>query len=265
VLSRRGLTSTQLTVETRERAPLIFGPGAGWEAAKQTEFVVSPSGKVEGIAGMPAYLHGSAHRDMFPAATFKVTYSEPGSFSVTVNRVARAGARLVLSVDGTRVGEKEFPAGEQDMATSATLEAKVPAGEHTIRLENTGADWVQIQRFTLSPYTSALAALGKVGKDFAVVWVYNRAAFGPAGEEGTSASGKITLAGLQPGSFKVTWWDTRDGKPASEEEVSMTASAPLVLQTPAVGYDMAAFVVRSAQKAAKKTESAKAASKPGRP
>jgi tetratricopeptide (TPR) repeat protein len=41
------------------------------------------------------------------------------------------------------------------------LTAALPAGKHRVRIENTGADWVVLARFTLSPYGPSRQALAK--------------------------------------------------------------------------------------------------------
>jgi len=281
LLSRRGLLPVAAGVETKERAPLSFGPGLGWAQTKQTEWVVSPSGAVEGLGGMPSFLQGNAHREMFPGATFKVTYAEPGTFTVTVGQVAKAGAHLTIAVDGALAADKEFPAAERDTRVNETLEVKVAAGAHTIRVENTGADWVVIRQFTLAPYVAALGVRGKAGKDYAALWLYNRLNSAPApgsrtgsensenptpvreiGERTPSSGassgeagigGKVMVAGLQPGSYRAVWWDTYAGKPDSEETVEADSGAPLTLTTPAIARDAAVYLTRIGAKAARTT------------
>jgi hypothetical protein len=256
LLSKRGLLPIAAGTQTAESGPLTFGPGGGWSATKQTEFTVLPSGAVDGIGMMPAYLQGSAHREMFGSATFKVTYPQAGTFSLTVGIAAKAGAHVVISVDGQKTVEKDFPAAEKDTAVNATLEAKVPAGAHTILVENTGADWVTLKRFALTPYAPALAALGKGGKDYAALWVYAR------GETPSSGiSGKLTIPGLQAGAYKATWWDTAAGKPLNEESVTVASGSPLALTTPAITRDAALYIMKTAEKTAVKPAVKKAKGK----
>jgi hypothetical protein len=240
---RRGLARAAVTVETgaeAPRGPLSFGPGGGWAEATQTEFEVGPSGDVPGIGAMPAYLHGNFHRALFPAAVFKVTYPADGTFAVSLRQVARAGARLVISVDGAAAASRDFPAGPGDAATSETLEAKVPAGPHTIKVENTGADWAVIRRFTLAPYVSALAAQGRASADFAILWIYNRAA--SDGRSAPGVKGTVTVPGLAPGRYSAAWWDTEKGEVLSREPATVAADRVLRLKTPAVARDVAVYV-----------------------
>ncbi len=225
-------------VETAAQGSVVFGPGAGWGTAKQTEFTLGPSGDVAGIGGLPAFFQGNAHREMLPGATFHVTFREPGTCRVTVRQAAKAGARLVLRVDGTEAASRDFPAAASDTPANVIVEATVPAGAHAVRIENTGADWVVIEKIAFAPYGPTLRALAKAGPNRAAVWVF------PAAPGGAATTGRITLPGLASGAYTVTWWDTRTGRALSTQTVSAAPNKPLVLQTPPVTDDIAAFIVR---------------------
>jgi hypothetical protein len=54
-----------------------FGPGGGWGQAKRTEFAVLPSGEVEGVADMPAFLQGKANAALFPHARLRPIFPRP--------------------------------------------------------------------------------------------------------------------------------------------------------------------------------------------
>lgn len=250
MLSRRGLFPAAAGVQTEERAALEFGPGAGWTTAKQTEYTVLPTGVVEGLGHLPAYFQGVAHRNMFPAATFKVNYPTAGTFALIVQRVSAAGGKLRISIDGATAVEKDFPGIGKETAVRETLEAQVPAGAHEVKVENTGPDWVVVERIRLAPYAPALGLLGRTGKDYAVLWAYRRP--GHESDKVGEVTGKVTLAGLQSGSYKVAWWDPQVGKPLSEEMAEVSGSEPLVLETPPVAKDLAVYVVRTGEKVAAK-------------
>lgn len=248
LLSKRGLLPAAATVETRERAPLVFGPGEGWGSTKKVEWVIPSSGTVEGLASMPAYFQGSAHRDMFPSATFKVNYPQEGSFSVTIGKVSRAGGHLTVSVDGAAIAEKDFPGSGKDSTVHAQITAKVPTGSHVVKVENTGQDWVQVNQFRLEPYAPSLMAVGRSAKDYAALWIANRGA--------SPAIGKISLSGMQQGTYKATWWDTAAAKPLSEDSATVSGASPLVLESPSVERDVALFLTRTNEKAASKPAAA---------
>jgi hypothetical protein len=176
---------------------------------------------------------------MFPSATFKATYPEPGTFAVAVGSVAKAGGNLTVLLDGNTAAQKSFAAGDKDHAVGETVEVKVPSGEHSLRIENSGADWITIRRITFAPLGPALGIMGKSARDYAVFWLTNRLASRPDG-----VKGKLTIPGLAAGSYKVTWWDTTTGKPTGDSSATATAGA-LTVDTPAIVHDVAVTVATS--------------------
>jgi hypothetical protein len=231
-----GMKNIAPSVLTDESGAVSLGPGGGWGAAKQTRFLVSSAGEVPGIETLPSFLQGKNHADLFTGADFQVEYAKPGAFSVTVRQAAKAGAHLVLSVDGKIAAEQDFPASANDTSLDKTVTAQVPAGKHTVRLSNTGTDWVVLNRITLSPYGSALKAIGKANGTQATLWI-RRVAPGEGG-------GTVTLpsSALKPGKYDVFWWDTLAGREISRETITIKSGTEATLKTPTVTQDIAVFV-----------------------
>ena len=126
-----GLTAQHLTVTTKERGALRFAPGGSWGTAKQSEFVVGSGGAPAGIGQYPAFLQGQGHRAMTATPlTFHVAYPQAGTFSVAFGQIAKAGAHVVLKVDGTGA-VADFAASDADHAPkpgTELLTLPVPAG-----------------------------------------------------------------------------------------------------------------------------------------
>jgi len=57
-------------------------------------------------------------------------------------------------------------------------------------------------------------------------------------------SGTLQVPGLAAGSYHVAWMDTRTGTIVSEETLAATGAGPLVLTTPPVWNDIAAWINR---------------------
>ncbi len=243
----RGLAPGAVSVSTEGRAPLAFSPGGGSEKGAGGEFTVTPSGTIDNIAQCPSFLHGAAHKELAAGATFKVDYAHEGTFAVEIAKAAKGGASVTVAVDGAVKATKPFAAADADKPVDAQIEVTVPAGSHTVRVQNSGADWVLVRRFVLAGYASSLGVVGKSSKDYAVAWLHNRADTGGAAPQPTS--GKVTVAGLQAGTFRATWWDTSTGKAISEETANSTGREPLSLTTPPVVRDVALYVVRANEKA----------------
>ena len=246
------LVSTTLQVDCPQMTALRFGPGGGFSKATQDEFVVGKEGAPQGIDQYPTFLQGAAHRDMMPKPlTLHVRYAQAGTFAVTVEKIAKAGAHLKVSVDGKAV-ERDYAAANADYAPKPeqqTTQVEVGQGMHDITVENTGKDWVVARQFALSNYTGALAANARVGKDFAAAWVYHRGNIyeSRSRESGLeTATGKVLLTGLQPGKYRYTWWDTATGKSLSADDIAVDKTKESVeVTTPPVKFDVALYVTKA--------------------
>ncbi len=248
--AQKGLTSLTMPVSTSQKADLRFGPGGGFAAAGQTDFVVGESGAPPGMDKFPSFLQGQAHREMIPKPlTFQVSFAQPGKFGVTLGQVSKAGAHLKVTVDGKTV-ERDFATADKDHAPKAgeaTLQAEVPAGSHSIAVENTGRDWVSVREFSFSDYAPALEAKARINKDYAAVWLYHRSQWdAPKDAHLTPASGRILLTGLQSGKYRATWWDTREGRSIDASDINVTKDkeSPTVA-TPPIERDVALYVTRA--------------------
>lgn len=229
-----GLKTIRPEIETAQAGSVSFGPGTGWGKSEQTEFTVPSSGIVEGIGKMSGYLQGQANRALFPNATFQTDYRQAGEFVVVMRQASRNGAHPVIFLDGRRVAERDFPAQAGDQNINVTLSVPVPAGKHTIRLENTGADWVVISRITLTPYGASLRALGKANRNHAFAWVY-----GGDTKKTAGIAGKVTIPNLTPGRYRVQWWNTTTGEVLTTRTVTVAADKRLTVETPSVTSDVA--------------------------
>ncbi|MBM3495829.1 MAG: DUF5060 domain-containing protein [Armatimonadetes bacterium] len=249
--SRKGLMPAPVSVTTTGQGPLTLRPGAGWAGGKVTEVTVPAGGDARTdrtFSAIPSYLQGKAHKEMFQSLTLKLVLAQPGSCSVTLAQVARAGAHVAISVDGKLAAEKAFAAAQSDRTVNDTIKAPVPAGEHIVKIENTGDDWAVIAGITLDPYAPALGVLGKSNSDYGVLWLYNRT--------GSAVSGKVAVAGVQAGSYDVVWFDTETGKATKRETVTVRPKSSLALTTPAIKTDTAMYFSRSGAKAARERETA---------
>ena len=242
---RDGLRQSVPAVETAERADLGFGAGGGFGGGGQNEFEVTAQGAPAGAEKLSPYLQGDNNRHLMPKPlVFRVNYARAGQFRVLFSQISRNGAHPKLSMDGQSV-EADFPARDKDYEPALaerTLQVAVPAGAHTVTLENSGKDWAQIKQFVLSDYASALGAYALSGPDFLAGWVYQRANILAEPEKlGASTIGQFALTGLRAGQYRATWWNTQTGQPISSEPIRVGAQGA-VLQTPAVTRDVALFV-----------------------
>jgi hypothetical protein len=244
------LQPINVEVQTPKIGPLEFGPGMDWGPWKTTDFVVHPSGQIDGIGGMAEYMQGKGNKDMFSFASFKLDFPSEGTFSIAMSQIAPKGAILSASLDGAppiklnlQAPPPPFARGgdrppQRDVLLNVTLSIPIPAGPHTLRLENPGEDWVRLKSFVLNPYAPQVGVLAKANDHFAILWVYRRESSGP-----DPIIASLRVPGLTSGTYQITWWDTQTAT-VSKTETVQVSSGPLQLTTPPVKKDIALWITR---------------------
>jgi hypothetical protein len=83
-----------------------------------------------------------------------------------------------------------------------------------------------------------------VCEEYAVLWVFNRR----EDLRTTGLKGRLSLAGMRPGEYRLTWFDTQKGEPAAPQPVTIAASGLLEIETPVVAEDIAAWITAKGPK-----------------
>jgi hypothetical protein len=116
---------------------------------------VEADGSISPADAKVLYLvHGDLHRPKFGRGpTFRVRVARPGSLALHVNSVTQVGAVLVVRLDGQEVVRRALPDrdGRGDpFVNEYDEEVTVPLapGDHTVQVDNEGADWVTVDRYT---------------------------------------------------------------------------------------------------------------------
>lgn len=248
IRGRTDLEPIDVLADTGGRGLLSFGPGIDWAPSLTTDYVVKQTGKVEGLGGMSAYLQGDSNREMFPHAEFSVDFPEDGTFAVRFNQLSTDGANVELAVDGevrSSVTLDPPSADDEEQARPSPLRlaisTPISAGEHTIRLTNTGADWIRIGEITLTPYAPELAVKAKGNDELVVLWAYRRDDTTiPKGESESLAT--LAVPDMPAGSYAVQWIDTMSGEVVGLLEVAISEDGPLTLNPPPITTDIAAVI-----------------------
>ena len=130
-------------------------PGWGLPAPKGP-VAVDPLLAVPANVRLPRTLHGVRnHLDLHNPVEFAVDYAEPGAFAVRVGQTSGyGGSSLILSLDGTEALRKDFAGETQTVLTQyqGYYSVPVPAGRHVIRVNNDGADWLEVEAYRLCNY-----------------------------------------------------------------------------------------------------------------
>ena len=244
---QNALTKSTPQVTGSALGPLAFSPGGGWGTATQSTFTIGGSAP-DGIGSAPSYLQGFYHLSMTPYGyTFLVNYPQNGTFSVQVLQIASAGAGLEIFLDGNLRTNISFPSPGSDTSTNFTASIPISAGPHSINITNNGLDWILLGNLTLNPYVSALGAYAVGTNNWQALWIWNRTNVFAA-TLGPGVSGTVAIAGLDPGTYTGTWWDTFGAGALSNFTFNVTSSnAPVPLATPPVLRSVALYIGIAAQ------------------
>jgi len=221
---------------------VVISAKEAWGDTSYAEFTVENNGDVSGGV-LNHYLQGEAWNKVRIEPVFNVDYPADGEFIIHVGSVSQ-GARLVVNVDGKDVLSKEFLAGSGDgpwMKSSFRKDLKayqcyygtaekiwLAKGKHTIRISNTGKDWLGIKRIVLTNYKGGRTANARiagmaVGRDI-LLWIQNKDY-----DHGNMMRSKTEpvpienaffyLYDIRAGKYNIAWYDT------SSADIISTASA----------------------------------------
>lgn len=257
-----------------ETTPVMNEPGSGgvkysdaaiktndaWGDTSYKEFRIDRAGNMSGGV-VNSYLHGNLKMDMRIEPVFRVNYPCDGKLVLHIDMVSQ-GARLIVYLDGKEVLSKELPAGAGEgpwkrslyrkdhniyqCVYDTGLEVDIPNGEHTIKLANTGPDWVRIKTITFTNYVSQEFADARIlclraGKDM-LIWVQNKAYNSKNFKNGEAPlpvnGASFGITGLKDGQYEIEWWDTSEGKIFKREDISAGDSG-LKVDLPEFNKDIA--------------------------
>jgi hypothetical protein len=156
-------------------------------------------------------VHGQYHRNMAPNPVFILAANDPLEFAVTLSRIARSGARLVLLLDGNAVLRRDFPSASADVASNEEFRIRIPAGRHRLEVRNEGLDWFQVRDYLVTNWVQRPVALVRGNTNRILIWIYDRLYdFARLdGYEQTAAiqATQLSLAGICEGEYRVEQFD----------------------------------------------------------
>ncbi len=222
--------------------------------------IVIQNGKAGGDLPASGFLHGKQnHPDLHNPLTFKVNLDRPTQFDIEVSEVSGSGgANLTVMLDGDRVLTREFadPDGSNKTETlnqyAGTFGFEIPAGRHTIVVENTGADWVKVgYRFKnfVRKATPPMEIKAILGNDTVIAWLrtegrsWRRAIVGKTTFPPVAPS-VVGLDGLAAGTWKIQVWDTWTGKVRDERLETVGNRGKIRVRVPSFSGDLALKLVR---------------------
>ena len=220
-------------------ADLTLTPTGGWAALTDTLLRIDETGAiVPAGASTGTFLYGSQWNTQYRRPPkFVFVMPQAGKFQVRTGGQTGQAPKIALWLDGVKVLD-------QAAAVNQTYSIDVPAGSHTVKVDNTGIDWILIASYTITGIGSAADAyiLQSADKNRAAGWVlnnrYNHEVLKNSGIPPVASGAVLQVPGQVNGTYLVRYYDCLTGALLSSETVS-TNSGALRLQLPDFQWDIA--------------------------
>jgi hypothetical protein len=168
-----------------------------------------------------------------------VLFPVAGKFKVTMGSEKAEAPTIAIYLDNKLVINKAA-------APKTTYAINVPAGLHSIKVDNLGADWIsiaayQIEGIVVAPH--AVYAVRATNGEMAAGWVhntkYNWRQVRDNGVPAAVVNGSIALSDLQNGIYKVSFYDCATGAFLSNTTGLSAQNGSLKFDVPTFLWDLA--------------------------
>ena len=243
---------------------LVFDSGiAGFRAGpeNQPRTVTIQDGSVSGDKLLSNLLHGAVnHPELRNPVTFELKLTRSTHFDVEVGDVSGyGGANLRIYFDSELVMSREFAntntAGKTDTLHqyAGKYGIDIPAGRHTLRVENTGNDWLACTYRFKNLITSSrppLAIWASLGNNTALIWAKVqgrtwRRVIAKKDVPSPVPPTVIGLEGLASGAWNAEIWDTRTGIVVATRRLTVSRDGHARFDIPSVDKDVAIKLTRN--------------------
>ena len=246
------------------RDAVIAPRATGWTKPEHNEFAVLADGSLAGDRQPPMLLQGDGHRDLRNPPTFVVTFPRPGKFIVRVGRVSRAGL-LRIWVDDREVLSRDLPCAQGlgkessfrpqwnlwETLYDEDIAVVVPAGQHRLRVDNGGKDWVAVSCYVFTGCRVLdrpdVLVYGMATDQLTLLWLQNREStwynHAGGGDVGHVDAFRVQVGGLPDGHYRLQWWETWQGRMARESEADVM-DGKLTINVPRLQTDTAIKIRR---------------------
>jgi hypothetical protein len=194
-------------------ASLQLFPTLGWSALADSNFSIDSQGVTSpDNAQLSSYLYGTQFNRQFRRPpVFKVNYPVNGKFTITTGARSSTRPKIAIWLDGVKKLE-------QRAAIHQPYSIDIPAGTRSIRVDNTGADWINIASYAFAGLGSAVDAYVLVSADRRQTagWIlnnkYNHDFIKNNGIPSIISSARVIVENVENGNYQVKWLDCASGE-----------------------------------------------------
>ena len=225
---------------------LTLTPSSGWGSSASDSIRINELGQITPTDyTLGQFLYGSQWNTQFRSPpSFYVNFSNDGFFRVTTSSSSGQDPQIAIWLDSEQV------LLETNATTDTSYEIPVPAGEHVIKVDNTGTDWITISGYSFSNLGSAVDhyVLSSEDKNYSAGWVlnaaYNHQNVNSNGVPDPINGSLLNIPDLNPDNYVLRWYDCLTGDLLSEETLEHNDSI-LTISIPEFYWD-AAFLLQTA-------------------
>ncbi|MCB0584101.1 MAG: DUF5060 domain-containing protein [Phaeodactylibacter sp.] len=241
------------TYVTGAPGDLSLTPSLGWAGIGDSQILIDENGQVSPAgAALGQFLYGSQWNTQYRSPpTFQVNYPEPGQFTVTTSSETGTDPKIAIWLDGNLMLQ-------ENATPNSSYNLNVPAGTHSIKVDNTGTDWITIASYIFEGIGSQVDAYTLVSADgnIAAGWAlnnrYNHQYIAANGEPAPAPSSSIMAEGFQDGSYAVRWFNPLTGMFLGND-IAVANGGKLSIPLPSFLWDVA-FIVDDTQVATREAQ-----------
>ncbi|MCB9274131.1 MAG: DUF5060 domain-containing protein [Lewinellaceae bacterium] len=191
---------------------LVLAPTLSWGGIGTGSITIGQNGQVSPSgAELGQFLYGAQWNTQYRSPpTFSVQYPSPGGFTVRTSGEAGTNPRVAIWLDGNL-------SLEQAAVPNTSYTVSVPAGAHTIKVDNTGTDWITITSYTFEGLGSLVDAYVLVSHSHSLAagWAlnntYNHQYVAANGLPAPTPSSTVAVQGFQDGLYTVRLFSPMTG------------------------------------------------------
>ena len=238
-LREKDFRPTDASVSGGVAGELKINPSLGWGGLGDTLIQIGSDGVVSpGNYKLGQFLYGSLWNTQYRRPpVFKVNMPQAAQFKVLMGSQLGTAPNLTVWLDGVKVLSVS-------PAASQTYSINVPAGQHTIKVDNLGTDWATISGYVLTGIGSILDAyvLKSVDNARLAAWIlnsrYNHAFVKSNGAPDKVSGGILEVKNMVNGSYAAHWYDCQTGGLLYTKTITVTGGK-LLLPIPDLVWDVA--------------------------
>lgn len=220
---------------------LSISPGAGWAEPTEPVVMIDERGNLSvSPAKLGRFLYGSQWNTQYRnPPTFEVSLIADGRFTVKTGSEKATLPSVAIYLDGALMQNN------LNAAVNTSYTINVPAGSHRIQVDNLGTDWITISAYEFEGLATSPHIAYTVLSDLrekAAGYIHNqRYNWKRVGEEGAPPpveNGTVLVEGLNPGVYRVQYFDCLSGELLGADENVLADADGLLLFVPDFLWDL---------------------------